>query len=161
MVRLGEAMLDTVRLADHVKAHLTRAGGVPVAGLLSELDAVIGSDMLGRPMLDEQIAQHVNHVVRPEAPQRHQRRAFPAELVDNVKHPELTTVVHLILDEVVGPHMPAILRAQPDARSVAEPEPPPFRLPLRRFKTLPPPETLDHRQADLQLAWPSKAWMRR
>ncbi|AJR23560.1 hypothetical protein TZ53_07345 [Sphingobium sp. YBL2] len=47
MVRLGEAMLDTVRLADHVKAHLTREGGVPVAGLLSELDAVIGSDMLG------------------------------------------------------------------------------------------------------------------
>ena len=44
MVRLGEAMLDAVRLADHVEAHLARPGGVPVARLLGELNAIVGQD---------------------------------------------------------------------------------------------------------------------
>lgn len=44
MVRFGEPVLDVVGLADHVEAHLTRLGGVAVAGLLSEMDAVIGQD---------------------------------------------------------------------------------------------------------------------
>jgi len=42
MVRLGEPVLDVVGLADHVEAHLTGPGGVPVAGLLGELDTVVG-----------------------------------------------------------------------------------------------------------------------
>ena len=44
VVRFGEPMLDVVGLADHVEAHLTRPGGVAVAGLLGELDAVVGQD---------------------------------------------------------------------------------------------------------------------
>jgi len=44
IIRFGEPMLDVVGLADHVEAHLTGPGGVPVAGLLGELDAVIGQD---------------------------------------------------------------------------------------------------------------------
>ena len=44
VVRLGEAMLDIVRLADHVEAHLAREGGVPIARLVGELDAVVGQD---------------------------------------------------------------------------------------------------------------------
>lgn len=44
MVRPGEAILDTVGLADHVKAHLTRGCSGPVAGLVGEPDAVVGED---------------------------------------------------------------------------------------------------------------------
>jgi len=44
MVRFSEPVLDAVRLADHVEAHLTRPGGVPVAGLFSELNAIVGQD---------------------------------------------------------------------------------------------------------------------
>lgn len=44
MVGLGEAVLDPVRLADRVETHLPGIDGVPVPGLLSELDAVIGQD---------------------------------------------------------------------------------------------------------------------
>ncbi len=40
VVRLGEAVLDVVGLADHVEAHLARPGGVAVARLLGELDAI-------------------------------------------------------------------------------------------------------------------------
>lgn len=77
--------------------------------------------MPGRPMLDEQFGQHIDDVVRSEPPERHHRQAFPAELVDNVEHPELAPVARLILDEIVGPHMWTMLRAQPDARPVAKP----------------------------------------
>ena len=41
MVRFGEPVFDIVRLADHVEAHLARPGGVAVAGLLGELDAIV------------------------------------------------------------------------------------------------------------------------
>lgn len=37
MVRLGEAMLEVVGLADHVESHLPREGGVPVTGLVVAL----------------------------------------------------------------------------------------------------------------------------
>ena len=45
--------------------------------------------------------------------------------------------------------MPAMLRTHADARTITQPEPATFRLLLRHFQTLPPPDTLDHRQADL------------
>ncbi|MBB5712890.1 hypothetical protein FHT02_004151 [Sphingomonas xinjiangensis] len=44
MVGNGEAMLHVVRFADHVEADLMRPGGVPVAGLLGEVDAIVGQD---------------------------------------------------------------------------------------------------------------------
>ena len=39
VVRLGQPVLDPVCLADHVEAHRPGVDGVPVAGLLGELDA--------------------------------------------------------------------------------------------------------------------------
>jgi hypothetical protein len=44
VVRFGEPVLDVVRLADHVETHLAGPGGVPVAGLLGELDAIVYQD---------------------------------------------------------------------------------------------------------------------
>jgi hypothetical protein len=44
MVRLRQSMLDVVGLADHVEAHLAGTGGVAVAWLAGELDAVISQD---------------------------------------------------------------------------------------------------------------------
>ena len=45
--------------------------------------------------------------------------------------------------------MPAMLGAKADARPVAQPETAAFRLPFGNLQTLPPPDPLDHRQADL------------
>ena len=42
--RDAEPVFDVVRLADHVEAHLARPGGVTVARLLGELDAIVGQD---------------------------------------------------------------------------------------------------------------------
>lgn len=43
MVRLGEAVFDAVRLANHVETHVQRLGGIPVTRLLCELDALANS----------------------------------------------------------------------------------------------------------------------
>jgi hypothetical protein len=37
-------MRDAVSLSDHVEGHRSRLDGVAVAGLLGELDAVVGQD---------------------------------------------------------------------------------------------------------------------
>lgn len=80
----------------------------------NELGTIVEPDMLGRAMLDEQVGQDVYDIVRPETWKPCHDQAFPAELVDNVEHPEFATVMHLILNKLIGPHMPAMLRAQPD-----------------------------------------------
>src|SRR5205085_11029356 len=41
----------------------------------------------------------------------------------HVEHPILASVMGAVLDEVIGPDMIALLRAQPHARSVGQPEP--------------------------------------
>ena len=66
-----------------------------------------------------------------------------AELVEYVEHPVLATIVGAILDEVIGPHMIALLRPQPDARSVGQPEPAALRLLMRDLQPLASPDTLD------------------
>jgi hypothetical protein len=45
------------------------------------------------------------------------------ELVEHVEHPILASIVGTVLDKVVGPDMIAVLRPQPNARSVGQPEP--------------------------------------
>ena len=42
------------------------------------------------------------------------------ELVEHVEHPVLASVMGAVLDEVVGPDMIALLRAQPNARSIRQ-----------------------------------------
>lgn len=44
MVRFGQPVLDPVRLADQIEPHGPRIDGVPVSGLLCELDAVVRQD---------------------------------------------------------------------------------------------------------------------
>ena len=58
-----------------------------------------------------------------------------------------------VLDEVVGPHVIGILRPQPDAGAVGQPQSTPFRLPAGYFEPLAPPDPLHpaiaHRPARL------------
>ena len=61
-------------------------------------------------------------------PRHADRQAFVRELVDHVEHAILPSVVRAILDEVVGPHVIAMLRPQPDARAVRQPQPAAFGL---------------------------------
>jgi hypothetical protein len=65
------------------------------------------------------------------------------ELVEHVEHPVPATIVGAILDEVIGPDMIALLRPQPNARSIGQPEPAALGLLMRDLQPLALPDTLD------------------
>ena len=81
VVRLCKPVLDVVRLADHVEAHLPRPGGVAVARLLGELNAVVGQDRVDP-------VRHRFQQVFQKFPSRQ-----PVSLVDQLRHRELTRAV--------------------------------------------------------------------
>ena len=65
------------------------------------------------------------------------------ELVDHVEHSILSAVMRAILDEVVGPDVIAVLRAQPDARTIVKPQTAAFWLFVRNLQPLAPPNAFD------------------
>ena len=71
------------------------------------------------------------------------RQAFMGKLVEHVEHPIPASIVGAVLDKVVGPDVIAVLRPQPDARSVRQPEPAALRLLMGNLEPLASPDTLD------------------
>ena len=99
--------------------------------------------MNGNATQDEQVGQNVDHIDRLELAGDTDRQTFVGELVEHVEHPVLATIVGAILDEVIGPDMIALLRPQPDARSVGQPEPAALGLLMGNLQPLTLPDTLD------------------
>src|SRR5256885_211012 len=64
-------------------------------------------------------------------------------LNSSVEHPILASLVGAVLDKVVGPDMIALLRPQPNARSVGQPEPAALGLLMGKLQPLTLPDTLD------------------
>jgi hypothetical protein len=75
------------------------------------------------------------------------------ELVEQVEHPILASIVGAVLDKVVGPNMSAVLRPEPNARSVGQPEPAALRLLMGNLQPLALPDTLDPLVVIIQPAW--------
>ena len=99
--------------------------------------------MSGHTAQDEQVREHVDDVDRAQLPVHPDRQALAGELVDDVGHAVLPSVVGAALDEVVGPDMVRVPRPQPQARAVAQPEPAPLGLLPRDLEPFPPPGPLD------------------
>ncbi len=59
--------------------------------------------MLRHAAQDEQVREHVDDVDRAKFPVHPDRQALAGELVDDVEHAVLASVVRAVLDEVVGP----------------------------------------------------------
>ena len=72
-------------------------------------------------LCNEQIGQHVDHVDGLQLARYPDRQALVRELVEDVEHAVLPSVVGAILDKVVGPHVIAMRGAQADARPVRQP----------------------------------------
>jgi hypothetical protein len=100
------------------------------------------------PAQDEEVGQDVDYVDRLELAIDADRQAFVSKLVDDVEHAVLPSLVGAVLNEVVGPDVIGMLRPQPDARSIGEPQPPAFGLLLRDLQPLTSPDPLDPRVAD-------------
>src|SRR5207247_2181888 len=71
------------------------------------------------------------------------RLAFMGELVEHVEHPIPASIMGAVLDKVVGPDMIAVLRPQPNARSVGQPELAALGLLMGNLQPLTLPDTLD------------------
>src|SRR5256714_11546717 len=65
------------------------------------------------------------------------------ELVEHVEHPVFASIMGAVLDKVVGPDMIAVLRPQPNARSVGQPEPAALGLLMGNLQPLTLPDPLD------------------
>lgn len=80
-----------------------------------EFSAVIATDMIGRTMALEQIGQHGEHIVALQLALDMDRQALAAVFVDHCQHAEGLPAMGTIHDEVIAPHMAAVLRTQPHA----------------------------------------------
>src|SRR5260221_13495444 len=87
-----------------------------------ELGTVVGPDMPGDTAQDEQVGEHVDDVDRFQSARYPNGQALMGELVDDVEHAEPASIMGALLDEVVRPHVVAVLGPEPNARSVIQPE---------------------------------------
>lgn len=108
----------------------------------NELGAVVRPYVRWWAVADEQLGQDREHVRASDPACNQQSHALPASLVDDRKDTELATIMGSALDEVVSPDMARIFRAQPDARTVVQPEPAALGLLLRYLQTLASPDAL-------------------
>jgi hypothetical protein len=91
---------------------------------------------------DEEIRENVDHVRGLELAGDPDRQALVRELVEDVGHPVLPSVMGTVLDEVVGPDVAGVLGSQTDAGAVRQPEPPALGLLLRHLQPLASPDPL-------------------
>ena len=104
-----------------------------------ELRTVVGTNMARHTAEDEEIGEHVDRLQLAGNPDG---EALAGELIHDVDGPELAAVMRTILDEVVGPHVIAVLGPEPDARAVVEPRAATLRLLGRHLQPLAPPDPL-------------------
>ena len=79
-----------------------------------KLGSVIGPDMIWNAVLDEQIRQTIEYIITGDAPLDQQRQALPAVLVNQRQNLQRTPVVRAFADKIIGPHMIAMSRPQPN-----------------------------------------------
>lgn len=64
---------------------------------------------------DEQIREHVDHVVGIQRPAYPDRKHLAGKFIDNVEYPGFAVVVCAVLDKIISPNMVGPLRPQPNA----------------------------------------------
>jgi hypothetical protein len=119
------------------------SGDPSLDSLGDELRSVIGPDVTGTAAQDEQVGQNVDDIDCFELAGDTDRQAFVGKLVNDIEHPISASIVGAVLDKVVGPDVIAVLRPQPDARSVGQPQPASFGLFIGDLQPLASPDALD------------------
>ncbi len=119
------------------------SGDPSLDSLGDELRSVVGPDVTGNAAQDEQVGQNVDDIDCFELAGDTGRQAFVSKLVNDIEHAISASIVGAVLDKVVGPDVIAVLRPQPDARSVGQPEPASFGLFMGDLQPLASPDALD------------------
>jgi hypothetical protein len=117
----GTAGLDVERLcAELCEPAAHNPGG--------HLRTVVGPNVFRHAPGEHHVGHGLDDAEAVDATSHPDRQAFPSELVDQGHQPKFAAVMGLGFDEVVTPHMVAMLRPQTDAGSVVEPQPAPWPL---------------------------------
>src|SRR5215470_6617788 len=119
------------------------SGDPSLDSLGDELRSVIGPDVTGTAAQDEQIGQNVDDIDCFELAGDTDRQAFAGKLVNDIERPISASIVGAVLDKVAGPDVIALLRTQPNARSVGQPESAALWLLRWDLQPLTSPDTLD------------------
>jgi hypothetical protein len=69
----------------------------------------VGPGVSGNAPHDEEVGQNIDHIDRLELAGDADRQTFVGELIEQVEHPVLASLVGASLDEVIGPDMIALL----------------------------------------------------
>src|SRR5664280_477313 len=107
-----------------------------------ELRAVVGADVLGDAVLEEEVSERPEHVVSGHAALHADREALARVLVDHGEQAQLAAIVGGLGHEVVGPHVVTVLGPQTDAGTIVQPEAAALGLTLRHLEALGPPDAL-------------------
>src|SRR5271156_2940021 len=108
-----------------------------------ELGPVIRAKMLRHTLDHHHVGQGLDHLRTRPAPFHAHHESFARVLVDQVQHPYCSSIVCAGADEVITPHMIAMRRPEPHARSIVEPQPATRLLLLRYLQPLATPDPLD------------------
>jgi len=119
------------------------SGDPSLDSLGDELRSVVEPDVTENAAQDEQVGQNVDDIDCFELAGDTDRQAFVGKLVNDIEHAISASIVGAVLDKVVGPDMIAVLRPQPNARSVGQPEPAALGLLVGNLQPLTLPDTLD------------------
>ncbi len=70
-----------------------------------EFRAIVAANVLGHSPLDQQVTQHLQHLLGSKAPPQLQGQTLPRVLVDDRQPLQSTPTLRAVVDEVPGPHM--------------------------------------------------------
>jgi hypothetical protein len=95
---------------------LAAYGGDPsLHGLCHELRSIVGPNVSRHPAQDEQVREHIDDVNSLQLAIHPDGQALAGELIDDVEHPDLPSIMGSGLHEVVGPDVVGMFRPEPDA----------------------------------------------
>src|SRR5271154_4895348 len=99
--------------------------------------------MLWHSLPHHDIGQRSDHFRTRPAPFRADQQALARGLVDQVEEAHTTAVMGSRTHEVVAPHVARMRRSEPHTRSIVEPQPPSWLLPLRYLQPFTTPDAFD------------------
>lgn len=158
---LVEALVAQLAVEGFAIAVLPRTAGLDVQRSGAELckpaandlcrhfRAVIGADVFWNTSGEHHVGHRLDDAKAVDPARDADGQAFPGELIDQSHEAESAAVIGLRLDKVVAPDMIAMLRPEPDAGSIVQPEPATRLVFPGYFQPLATPDPLDAITADL------------
>ena len=134
--------------ADRVDPCLNRLG--------DKLGAVVGANVARHAAQNEQVAEHVDDIRAVEPAIDPDRQTFVCELVDDIEHSILPSLMGAVLHEIVRPDMVGPLGTQAHARAVIEPKAAPLGLLGWNFQPFASPDAFDTLVVDKPTSLPEQ-----